>query len=674
MTRTSVVPPNAIDLAELLGAAVLLHRNGNLTAAERAYRALLRHSPQHFEGLYCLGSLLAAQKRYEEAAELMRAATVSQPGQAQVHVDLAQVLRGLGLNEEAGSHFDRALALEPDNRRYDLLSRLQRAMLYDDQGDSKQALACFEAAVEHHPDSADAWAGLGMVQMHAVGPLPAEQSFRRSLQIEPDREVVIEKFGQVLQDLRQYEDAALVFERLMARWPERKLVPGRLLHCKMLMADWFALDKLQTRVETALAAGQLSTEPFGLQGYCSSPELLYKGARDFTATLFPDRSAILSRPRVGRGPKIRVGYVAGEFRNQATSVLLTQVLEMHDRSRFEVYAFDNGWDDGSTLRKRIEAAVTVVPIRDIDNIQAAHAVRERGIDILVNLNGFFGRTRTPIFSLRAAAVQVNYLGFPGTIGAPYIDYIIADPVVIPPEHQRFYSEKVVYLPDSYQPNDAKRPVAGDVTRADAGLPDNAFVFCCMNNVYKIMSAMFDIWMRLLLRVPGSVLVLLSDVPEAQANLRHEAGERGVDPARIVFGAPWSNQRHLGRLQLCDLFLDTLPYNAHTTGSDALWAGLPVLTCIGQAFPGRVGASLLRAAGLPELVTESLADYEAMALRLATEPGTLAALRQRLASNLATCRLYDTPRYTRHLEAAYRQMAERARAGRRPTAITIDPLP
>jgi protein O-GlcNAc transferase len=674
MSTTPVRQPPAIDPAELLGAALLMHQKGDLPSAEKAYRAVLRLSPQHFEALYCLGSLLATQKRYKEAAQQMRAATVIRPGQAQVHVDLAQVLRGLGLNEEAGMHFDHAHALEPANRQYDLLARLQRATLYDEQGNSTQALACFQDAVERHPDSADAWAGLGMVQMHSVGPVPAEQSFRRALQIDPDREVVIEKFGQVLQDLRQYEDAALVFERLMARWPERKLVPGRLLHCKMLMADWFALDRLQQRVETALAAGQLSTEPFGLQGYCASPELLYQAARVFTATLFPDRSGVLPAPRIGRGPKVRVGYVAGEFRNQATSVLLTQVLEMHDRSRFEIHAFDNGWDDGSTLRKRIEAAVSLVPIRDIDNLQAAQAVRERGIDILVNLNGFFGRTRTPLFSLRAAPVQVNYLGFPGTIGAPYIDYIIADPVVIPPEQRRFYAEKVVYLPDSYQPNDAKRPLDDSVTRAEAGLPEHGFVFCCMNNVYKIMPAVFDVWMRLLLRVPGSVLLLLSDVPEAHANLRHEAGERGVDPARIVFGTSWSNKRHLGRLRVCDLFLDTLPYNAHTTGSDALWAGLPVLTCLGQAFPGRVGASLLRAVGLPDLVTESLADYEALALRLATEPGLLATLRKRLSDNLPTCPLYDTPRYTRHLEAAYQRMVEQARAGRRPTGISIDPLP
>jgi protein O-GlcNAc transferase len=298
-------------------------------------------------------------------------------------------------------------------------------------------------------------------------------------------------------------------------------------------------------------------------------------------------------------------------------------------------------------------------------------VRARRIDILVNLNGYAGAARHDLFAARAAPLQVNYLGYPGTTGMPYIDYLIADPVLIPPAERRHYSEQVVYLPDSYQPNDARRRVASTpATRAEVGLPDDAFVFCCMNHVFKIMPKVFDIWMRLLRQVPGSVLMLYSDNAETQHNLRHEAAARGVAPARLVFGGPIGTEHHLARLRLCDLFVDTLPCNAHTTASDALWAGLPVLTCIGQAFAGRVCASLLRAVGLPELVTESLADYEALALRLAVEPGLLPALRQRLAENLPTAPLFDTPRYTRHLEAAYTQMVARARDGLAPAAFAV----
>ncbi len=654
-------------------AARELFDTGRLPEAERAFRDELRREPTSFSILHGLASLLASQRRYTEAVSYFRAAVVALPGQPQAHVDLAQALRGLGLNEEAALHFDRAAALAPADRHIELLARLQRATLFEEQGNVEQALSCYEAAVRHHPASADAWAGLGMVQLNFVGAAAAEESLRRALQIDPDRPLVIEKFGQVLQDQRLYEDAAIVFERLMQRWPDMPCVPGRLLHCKMLIADWLAADELQAHIEAGLAAGKLTAEPFGLQGYCASPELLMQGARLFAAASYPDSSVHLRRAKIGRGPKIRVGYVSGEFRNQATSVLLTELLEKHDGSRFDVFAFDNGWADDSTLRQRIEAATQVVPIRELDNLQAAGAVRKHGIDILVNLNGYFGRMRTNLFSLRPAPIQVNYLGFPGTMGAPYMDYIIADPVVIPAESQHCYAEKVVTLPDSYQPNDSKRRVTEGVTRSDAGLPADAFVFCCMNNVYKITPVVFDVWMRILLRAPGSVLLLYSDVRETRDNLRHEARNRGIDPARILFGEPWATDAHLARLRLCDLFLDTWPYNAHTTGSDALWAGLPLLTCSGRSFPSRVGASLLRAVGLPDLVTDSLAEYEALALRLASEPATLAAVRRRLATQLSTAALYDTPRYTRHLEAAYTKMVERARAGLTPEAIDVQPL-
>ncbi len=591
---------------------------------------------------------------------------------AQQHVDRARALRQQGLHEEAASHFARAAELDPANAEYRLMVLLHQGTVLDEQGRAEDALACFERAVQQHPGAADAWAALGMVQNALKGPEAAEASFQQALQIDPTRCDVIEKFGIVLQDQRRYEDAALVFERLLQLKSDQPLAAGRLMHCKMLTADWTALDHLQQRVEHALAAGQLAAEPFGLQGYCTSPGLLLKAAQQFSATYHPDRSPMLAPAKLGTGPKIRIGYVSGEFRNQATSVLLTEVLERHDRERSDVYAFDNGWGDGSELRQRIERAVTeIVPIASLGNLDAAAAIRARGIDILVNLNGHFGRARSHLFALRPAAIQVNYLGFPGTTGATHIDYLIADEVVIPRDEHHFYTEKVVTLPHSYQPNDSQRVVADTPnTRSEVGLPDDGFVFCCMNNVYKITPAMFDVWMRLLQRVPGSVLMLYSNVPEAQDNLRREAAARGVDGERLVFAGPLGHAQHLARMRLADLFLDSWPYNAHTTGSDALWAGLPVLTCTGPTFPSRVGASLLRAVGLPELVTDSFEAYEALALRLATEPGLLGGLRERLATNLPQAPLYDTPRYVSHLEAAYWQMVERARAGQAPEAFSV----
>lgn len=673
MTRSdTLAPPLPRTAHDLLATARQLHDSRSWTAEEAGCRAALVREPGDARSLHRLGQIALNQRQAAEAVAWLRAADAARPGQADIQSDLAHALRQAGLHEDAARQFDLAARLSPDDAGLQLKARLQRGVMHDEAGRAQQALECYLDAVRHHPESADAWAALGMVQLHLWGAEAATTSFQRALQIDSGRLDVMEKFGDVLQEQRRFEDASLVFERLLQLQPDRPLTAGRLMHAKMLGADWTALERLQQRIEVALAAGEPAAEPFGLQGWCAEPELLHKAAQQHSARLHSDRSALLPPARLGTGPKIRIGYVSGEFRNQATSVLLTEVLELHDRSQFEVVCFDNGWKDVSALRQRIEACAPIVPIRQLEHLDAAAAVREHGIDILVDLNGHFGLARHQLFALRPAPIQVNYLGFPGTIGAPYIDYLIADEIVIPPADHRHYTEQVVTLPDSYQPNDRQRRVADEPSqRAQVGLPEGAFVFCCMNNVYKITPAIFDIWMRLLDRVPGSVLMLYSQAPEAQANLRREAQARGIAGARVVFGEPLAHDRHLARLRLCDLFLDTWPYNAHTTGSDALWAGLPVLTCTGRTFPSRVGASLLHAVGLPELVTDSLADYEALALRLAAEPQTLRALRDRLSRQLPTSSLYDTPRYTRHLEAAYSRMVERARAGLAPAAFAVN---
>jgi predicted O-linked N-acetylglucosamine transferase (SPINDLY family) len=303
---------------------------------------------------------------------------------------------------------------------------------------------------------------------------------------------------------------------------------------------------------------------------------------------------------------------------------------------------------------------------------AAATVRQNEIDLLINLNGFFGQARTGVFSRRPAPIQINYLGFPGTIGADYIDYIIADPIVIPQQHEDFYTEKIVWLPECYQVNDSKRPVAEMPTRAEVMLPDDGFIFCCFNNSYKIAPEVFDVWMRLLDQVDGSILWLIEDNAAAADNLRREANRRGIEPERLVFAPRVSPAEHLARHRLADLFVDTLPYNAHTTASDALWAGVPLLTCLGSAFPGRVAASLLQAVGLPELITHSLGDYETLALRLAREPGLLSSLKARLAQNRNTSPLFDTKRFARYVEAAYVTMWERHRRGEPPIRFAVPP--
>jgi predicted O-linked N-acetylglucosamine transferase (SPINDLY family) len=371
-------------------------------------------------------------------------------------------------------------------------------------------------------------------------------------------------------------------------------------------------------------------------------------------------------------PKIRIGYLAGELREHATSILMTGVFECHDRERFEVYAFDNGWDDGGELRRRQNAAFhKIINISKVGDLEAARIIAENEIDILIDLNGFFGAGRQEVFAFKVSPVQVSYLGCPGTMGTDYFDYLIADGVVIPEGSDSYYDEKIVRLPHTYQANDFKRKVSERVfTRAEMGLPEQGFVFCCFNNNYKITPETFSQWMRILQKVEGSVLWLFETSQASVLNLRREAEKRGVHPDRLIFAQPLPSPEHLARHRLADLFLDTLPYNAHTTASDALWMGLPLVTQVGTTFPGRVAASLLTALGVPELITQTPEAYEALAIELALAPAKLKAVREKIISQRATAPLFNTKLFTRHFEQALQAMYERHQSGLPPAAITI----
>jgi hypothetical protein len=438
----------------------------------------------------------------------------------------------------------------------------------------------------------------------------------------------------------------------------------------MIACDWRAFDEQVAAIEAGIAAGAAVIEPFAYLAIATSAANQRRCAEiygaGFKVPMLPPA------PAREAGRRIRIGYVAGEFRHHATGFLMVGLFEQHDRERFELIAFDKGGDDGSAVRQRLNRAFDeIIDVRGLDDFAAATLIREREIDLLIDLNGYTGAARPGIFVARPAPVQINYQIFPGTLALPCFDYVIADRVVIPPEHAAYYSEKIVYLPGSYQVNDAKRRIADHTPgRAGCGLPEQAFVFCCFNNNYKITPPVFAVWMRLLQKVEGSVLWLLEDNPDASRNLRREAVARGVAAERLVFAPRQELENHLARHRCADLFLDTLPCNAHTTASDALWAGLPVLTCKGSTFTGRVAASLLAAAGLPELIMADLLAYEEHALTLAKSPAQLAALRDKLARNRDSCALFDTARQCRDLEAAYTAIWQRHLRGEAPQAFSL----
>ena len=657
---------SASVLAELIPAQAL-HEADRLPEAEAGYRKVLALAPRNFVALHGLGLVALGRGELEEGLQWLRKALAADAQHADAWLNLSRAELMMGRPDAALTAADRARALRPQ----DAVTHMARAAALAQGRTPEETLVVWEQTLQQIPEHAEAWNELGAVQRGLQQYDAALESFRRALQVDPAHRLALNNFAQVLQQLHRYEDAALVFERLWQLWPDAAFVPGHLLYCKAMICDWLHYEPLCRRIEAEVQAGRPVVEPFGIQGWCTSPAILQRAAQIYTALYHPDRGLPRPAPRPADG-KLRIGYVSGEFRHQATSILMVELLERHDRGRFEVIGFDNGHDDGSDLRRRIESAFDrLLPIAALDDAAAAALVREQGIDVLVNLNGFFGNTRTGVFNLRPAPVQVNYLGFPGTMGAPFMDYLIADRWVIPESSHAHYSEAIVTLPDCYQPNDTRRRISEEVlTRRDVGLPDVAFVFCCFNNTYKLTPQVFAVWARLLKQVPGSVLWFFGWVPEAAVNLAGHCREHGIEPERIVVAPFWPQERHLARLPLADLFLDTYPYNAHTTGSDALWAGLPVLTCTGDTFPSRVGASLLSAVGLPELITHSLVEYEALALRLAREPALLAGLRQRLAASRAQAPLFDMPRLARHIESAYEAMVARAHTGQLPSPLQI----
>jgi protein O-GlcNAc transferase len=655
---------------DLFRRAITSFQQGRLEEAERSFRQLLRKEPGHLAALNILAIVLTTLKRYAEAERYLSAALKINATSDATLYNYGIVLKALGRPEEALERFSQAIVLNPGNAE----SWNNRGTVFHELGDPNAALSDFDKAISLNPGYPAAFFNKSRSLTKLRRYDEALAAGDHALMLQPDMAEAWFGRGFVLHELRRHDAAAGSYARALQIDPAMPFLKGGLLHEKMLICDWAGIDGLISEVESDIVAGRLVAEPFGWQGLAISSRSLQRCAELFAANRFPagsDSATVPPRPAGGDG-KIRIGYLSGEFRQQATSLLLVGALEHHDHRKFDIYAFDNGWDDQSETRRRINDCVDgVVNIRDLGDIRAIAAIRERRIDILVNLNGYFGDDRMRLFAQRAAPVQVNYLGFPGTLGAPYMDYILADREVLPPDQRMFYAEKVAYLPNCYQANDRNKEISARIFgRAECGLPEQGFVFCCFNNTYKITPAIFDCWMRILNKVEGSVLWLLEDTAAAAANLRREAAARDVDPNRLVFAGRMPLPEHLARHRCADLFLDTLPYNAHTTASDALWAGLPLLTCRGETFAGRVAASLLTNVQLPELVTTALHEYERLAIELATAPQMHAAIRQKLAANRLTTPLFDTGLFTRHLEAAYIAMSGRYQAGLAPDHIAV----
>jgi predicted O-linked N-acetylglucosamine transferase (SPINDLY family) len=668
----SVLPSAPRNPALLQFIGILCHSQQKHTEAVEFFSKAIRVEPNSGEAYYNLGTALVSLNRWSEAAASLNRSLSLRPGNYDTLKNLGLALNGLERFGEAEAVLRKATAFAPRSGAayFSLGLALKGQKRFEEAENLKRALALGQVDVGAVYDN------LGEVFFSWGRSLAAIEYFQKALQHKPRQPSTVLGLAEAKLRIGKYAEAAMDFAvaREVAPDDPRPLVG--LAYASRYVADWQEDTKVSRELSTMLDAGGIPGEPFRILSMRDDPALHLVISRQFAArqTCEPIKP---ERRRVERhGERLRIAYVSGDLREHPVAMLAAGLFEHHDRQRFETFAYAWG-DDTSPTRRRLKAAFDhFVDVTAASDADVAAQITDAGIDIAVDLQGFTGPLRSAILRGRPAPIQVSYLGYPGSMGADWIDYIIADRFLIPAAEAGHYSESVVYLPDCYQVNDSRRSPAGLAPQRSAlGLPQQSFVFASFNTTYKITPQMFDVWMRLLTRVPASVLWLYckSDDGEGRIsadNFRREASARGVAAERLVFASFASFDEHIRRLQCADLFLDTFPYNAGATASDALWAGLPLVTCAGRSYVARMAGSLLNAVGLPELVASSLEEYEAIAFRLATDATAYAAVRSKLASSGSRAPLFDTARFTRNLEAAYNLMWNRHVEGKPPAPIDL----
>ena len=723
------MPQPDASVAERLLAGFALQQKGRLVEAAAAYREVLARDPGQFDAWHLLGVIAAAQGDFAGAVDAIGRALAITADNAAAHYNMGYALEGLQRPAEAIAAYDRAIALRPDyvtayaNRgaaycalkQYDAAlpnfdrvldfnprdadALLARALVRREIKDStgaladcdralllrpgdaafhaargavltdlhrhQDALACYDAALRLRPDFAEAHTNRGLAQAALGDATAALACFEQAIRSNPDLAAAHYHKGMHLTARGEHGAALACFDRAFALAPDHDYLFGQRLFTRMRLCDWTDFAAQTAQMTARIMRGERAAPAFIAVAVTDSPALHRRAAEIQTAAECPPNPVLGPIPPRAASAKIRLGYFSMDFRLHPVAQLTAGLFEAHDRERFELHAFSYGPNTGDALRRRLEKGFDHFhDVRTKTDVEIAALARERCIDIAIDLAGHTMDSRGGIFALRAAPVQASYIGYPASSGAAYIDYIIADRMVLPGEVE--ISEKIVRLP-WFQVNDGSRPRA-ERSRAGLGLPEGRFIYCCFNNAYKFTPAVFDSWMRILTRVPDSVLLLPADTADAERNLGREALPRGADPARLIFAPRGEQAEYFARLAAADLFLDTLPFNAHTTASDALWAGLPVLTQLGQSYAGRVAASLLQTVGLAELITTTPSAYEDLAVALAKDPGRMTGLRQKLARRDSS--LFDAKAFAGYIEAAYTQMSARHHAGLPPDHIEI----
>ena len=691
------------QIQNFIGQAIQLLQQGLPKEAEKILINILSSDGNNLPALEILGVIKASQGEHAESAKYLSKAIKLNPNNPSLHYNLAKALSECGRDTEALPHHEQVLKMAPNNpdawlnygkslavlKQYssalDAFNKaifiqpqyfealLNQSAVYNELKKFDAGLNAAEKAISLRPDFAEAWVNKG-VSLKALNQLDAAIAcYDKAISFKPDYAEAWANKATILKDQKRYHDAISHYSRALEINPNIEYLSGEIMHLRMKIGDWENFDETIQNLRRDIDAGKKVIMPFAALALFDSEELNFRVANIAAGNSDPSNSSKQASIPKHHHQKMKLAYFSADFRNHPTSHLMSRLFKLHDRDQFEIYAFSllNGGEKDTVRAEVMQYFDHFIDVDHLSDQEVAELSHKLEIDIAVDLGGQTMDARTGIFALRAAPIQINYLGYPGTMGAEHHDYIIADKTVIPEAHQPFFSEKMMYLPDCYQVNNDEKEISSRrFSREELGLPEDKFVFCCFNNNFKITPAIFSIWMNILKRVEGSVLWLFEDNEFIKNNLIKEAEKRGISGKRLIFAKRIAQQDHLARHRAADLFLDTLPYNAHTTASDALWCGLPLITLVGNSFPARVAESLLNAVGLPELITRSAEEYESLAVRLASDPEELQKIKDKLAANRLKMPLFNTDLFRRHIESAYKAAYERYQNNFSPEHILI----
>jgi predicted O-linked N-acetylglucosamine transferase (SPINDLY family) len=665
--RATEIDPKIAEGHFNLGYALQLLKNYD--GAAEAYRAALSLRPDYHKAWHNLGVVHEALGEFEDALVSFERALALQPDAAETYYDYGSVLMQLGRNEEALVKLDRAIELVPNHVK----ALNNRGLIYIALQRYREAMESYDLAIAIEPENADLHYHKGLAAFDGKSMQRAADAFTTAVRLKPDIVGAWLKLGFSLDVMKRSDEALAAFERVRKLSPGMAFVDGYIQSARLSMCDWSSYEQNVCRILEGITSCRATISPHAALLLPSTRHQRLKAAEIWRNIEVGEAQSAPPVRSAAESKRIKVAYFSPDYHMHPVAMLTARMFELHDRSRFEIYAFSIGSPSRDPMRLRIEAGVDhFINARELVDIEIVEKARAEGIDIAVNMTGYTADGRPRIFAKRVAPIQINYLGFSGTMGADFMDYIIGDPVLIPPEHALGYTEKIIRLPDCYMPSDPTREISDRrVTRAEYGLPEQGFVFCAFNNPNKLCPPQFDVWMRILAVVPGSVLWLSPAPTKTADNLRREAQKRSIDPARLIFANRedrWAD--HLARHRLADLFLDTLPHNAHATANDALWAGLPVLTRLGEGYAGRVAGSLVKAVGMSDLIAGDEDEYQRLAIEIALTPGKSHELKERLARLRETSSLFDCARYTRNIERAYEAAMARAAAGLVPDHIDL----